>query len=141
MFWSSISINFNAFTKNVNGVNLSNITVKQAPNYMCKACQIGKAHKLHFPVTETKTTSILELIYTDLWGPSHVPSRDGYIYYISFIDDFSRYFWIYPLKLKSKALDVFKLFKLQVENQFSTTIKKLQSDWGGEYRSFTQFLN
>ena len=57
------------------------------------------------------------------------------------MDDFSRYTWICPLKFKSEALNVFKLFKAQVENQFQTTIKKLQSDWRGEYRSFTQFLN
>ena len=36
---------------------------------------------------------------------------------------------------------MFKLFKLQVENQFQTTIKILQSDWGGEYMPFTSFLN
>ena len=57
------------------------------------------------------------------------------------MDDFSRYTWIYPLKFKSKVVDVFKLFKRQIENQFQTTIKKLQSDWGGVYRSFTEFLN
>ncbi|KAH9750824.1 retrovirus-related pol polyprotein from transposon RE1 [Citrus sinensis] len=66
---------------------------------------------------------------------------DGYQYYISFVDDYNRYTWIYPLKLKSEALEVFKLFKLQVENQFSTTIKMMQSDWGGEYRPFTEFLS
>ena len=86
---------------------------------------MGKSHKLHFPSTETKVTKPLELIHTDLWGPSPTPSRDDYNYYINLLDDFSRYTWIYPLKLKSEALDVFKLFKLQVENQFNTTIKNL----------------
>ena len=115
--------------------------VKQATQHFCEACQLGKIHKLHFPVTEIKTKSALELIHTDLWGPSPVISREGFRYYISFVDDFTRYTWIYPLKLKSEALEVFKLYKLQVENQFQTTIKILQSDWGGEYRSFTEFLN
>ncbi|KAH9725758.1 retrovirus-related pol polyprotein from transposon RE2 [Citrus sinensis] len=46
--------------------------------------------------------------------------RNGYKDYISFVDDYSRYTWIYPLKLKSDALAVFKLFKLQVENQFNS---------------------
>ena len=57
------------------------------------------------------------------------------------VDDYTRYTWIYPLKLKSEALEVFKLFKLQVENQFQTTNKILQSNWGGEYKPFTAFLN
>ena len=105
--------------------------VKQATQHFCEACQLGKIHKLHFPVTEIKTKSAFELIHTDLWGPSPVISREGFRYYISFVDDFTRYTWIYPLKLKSEALEVFKLYKLQVENQFQTTIKILQSDWGG----------
>ena len=84
---------------------------------------------------------MLELIHTDLWGPSPTISRNGYKYYISFIDDYSRYTWIYPLKLKSEAFEVFKLFKLQRENQFNTKVKMLQFDWGGEYRVFTDFLN
>lgn len=76
---------------------------------------MGKVDRLHFPSIETKTSLELELIHTDLWGPSLVLSRASYIYYISFVDEFSRYTWIYPLKLKSKGLDVFKLFRLQVE--------------------------
>jgi len=57
------------------------------------------------------------------------------------VDDYTRYSWIYPLKLKSQAFEVFKLFKTQVENQFDTKIKMLQSDLGGEFRAFTDFLN
>lgn len=70
---------------------------------------MGKVHRLHFPVNETKA---LELIHIDSWCPSPIPFRNSYSYYISFVDDISRYTWIYPLKLKSEPLDVFKLFKL-----------------------------
>ena len=117
--------------KTAKSIHLPAYQKQQMHQYICEACQMGKTHKLHFPITETKTSKTLELIHTDLWGPSPIISRDGYQYYISFVDDFSRYTWIYPLKLKSEALEVFKLFKLQVENQFSTTIKMMQSDWGG----------
>lgn len=98
--------------KHVPSINLSNKSIKQVLKYICEACQLGKNHKLYFLTTETKTSQILELIHTYLWGPSSVLSRDGYTYYISFIDDFSRYTWIYPLKLKPEALSVFKLFRL-----------------------------
>jgi hypothetical protein len=59
-----------------------------------------------------------------------------------FIDDFSRYTWIYPLYQKSEVFDTFVKFKLLVENQFSTKIKQFQSDGGGEYTSvhFQSFL-
>ena len=122
-------------------LKVSQKSVLSSAHVLCEACQLGKVHKHHFPATETKTKQVLELIHTDLCGPSPTVSKNGYRYYISFIDDYSIYTWIYPLKLKSEAFEVFKLFKIQVENQFNTQIKMLQSDWGGEYRVFNEFLN
>ena len=55
--------------KNDAFVNLSSNSMEQALNQICEACQMGKSHKLHFPITEIKTTKALELIHTDLWGP------------------------------------------------------------------------
>lgn len=52
---------------------------------------------------------------------------------IIFIDDFSRFCWLYPLKQKSEVASVFTLFKAFVENQFQTAIKKFQTDGGTEY--------
>lgn len=65
---------------------------------------------------------------------------DGYKYYISFVDDFTRYSWIFSLTFKSEAFDTFKRFKVLVEKQFSLPIKALQSDMGGEFLSFKSFL-
>ena len=58
---------------------------------------------------------------------------DGFSYYITFTDDFSRYGYIYPIREKSKALDKFKIFKAEVENQHELKIKVVRSDRGGEY--------
>lgn len=55
------------------------------------ACQYGKNHMLHFNSIETKTTTPLQLIYADLCGPSHISSTKGYNYYLSILDDFSRF--------------------------------------------------
>lgn len=96
----------------------------------CDSCQLGKMHKMHFSSTDIKTKTPLELVHTDLWGPSPLQTALGYKYYISFVDDFTRYTWIFPLKFKSEALEVFKCFKLQIEKQFQSQIKTLQSDWG-----------
>lgn len=97
-------------------------------------------HQFHFPLIEIKSKSPLELIHTDLWGPTPEYSLDGYKYYISFIDDFTRYSWISSLTFKSEAFDTFKRFKVLVEKQFSLPIKALQSDMGGEFLSFKSFL-
>lgn len=57
------------------------------------------------------STAPLELVHCDVWGPSPKVSFLGFKYYIVFIDDFSRYRWIYPLKTKSDALVSFQHFK------------------------------
>lgn len=78
----------------------------------------------------------LALVHSDLWGPSPIISRNGCLYYVSFVDHFNRFTWIYLLKRKSDVADVFKQFKVMAENQFSTKLKLFQSDWGeGEENS------
>jgi transposase InsO family protein len=53
--------------------------------------------------------------------------------FITFTDDYSRYGYIYPIKERSEALDNFKIFKAEVENQLDKRIKIVRSDRGGEY--------
>ena len=57
----------------------------------------------------------------------------GQKYFISFIDDFSRYMYLYMLHNKNEALDVFKVFKAEVEKQCGKQIKIMRSNRGGEY--------
>ena len=114
---------------------------KQNRSHFCNACQLGKAHALPFPRSSSRAIEPLNLVHTDLWGPAPVLSSDGYCYYICFVDDYSRFSWIYPLRAKSEALTAFVHFKAMVENQFDRKIKILQSDWGGEYRVFQKQLN
>jgi hypothetical protein len=60
-------------------------------------------------------------------------SVDGFDSFITFTDDYSRYGYIYPIKEKSEALDKFKIFKEEVENQHNQKIKVVRLDHGGEY--------
>ena len=134
-FEHSSSIILMHLLKSYPKLKVSQKSFTSSAHSLCEACQLGKVHKQYFSTTETKTKKMLELIHIDLWGPSPTISRNGYKYYISFIDDYSRYTWIYPLKPKSEAFEVFKLFKIQVENQFNTQIKMLQSDWEPKWDS------
>ena len=99
----------------------------------CEACLYGKQSKKKFPNNQTrKASQLLELIHSDLVG--HVPnSLGGSRYFITFIDDLSRFTSIAFLKEKSEALEQFKIFKAWAENQKS--MKSLRSDNGGEYIS------
>ena len=56
-----------------------------------------------------------------------------YKYALTFIDEFSRYCWVYFLKHKSKVFGLFKVFKALVENQSGRKLKILRSDNGGKY--------
>lgn len=75
-----------------------------------------------------------------MWGPSPYVSSEGYKYYIHFVDDFTRFTWIFPLKAKSEAFTRVTQFQAFVERQFDTKLKCLQTDWGGEYISLLPLL-
>ena len=60
------------------------------------ACHIGKSKHKHYSSSLTTTHKPLELIHSDVWGPSPTLSKDGYRYYVHFVDDFSNFTWIFP---------------------------------------------
>ena len=80
-----------------------------------------------------RSSGLLELIHTDICGPFSVTSVDGLSYFIIFTDDYSRYGYIFPIRERSEALDKFKIFKAEVENQHNLKIKVVRSYHGGEY--------
>jgi histone deacetylase 1/2 len=106
---------------------------------MCNACRQAKSHQLPFPLSTHVSTSPLELIHTDVWGPATV-SVGGFKYYVSFIDDFSKFTWIYLLHAKSDVESIFYKFQKRVELLLDRKIKCVQSDWGGEYRRLHKFF-
>ncbi|KAK0586091.1 hypothetical protein LWI29_000773 [Acer saccharum] len=84
----------------------------------------------------------LELIHSDVCGPMNVKARGGYEYYVTFIDDYSRYGYVYLMQRKSETFEKFKEFRAEVENQLGKSIKSLRSDRGGEYldQEFEDFM-
>ena len=107
----------------------------------CEHCLYGKKNRVSFPSGVKRAIGILELVHSDVFGPMKVPSLGKSVYYVSFIDDFSRNTWIYFLKKKSKAFDRFKEFKALMENQTKKKIKVLRIDNGGEFctKEFEEF--
>ncbi|CAL2278094.1 unnamed protein product [Prunus armeniaca] len=61
-----------------------------ATNVLCSACKLGKASKLPFHGSGSKTTKPLELLHSDVWGPSPIHSISGNKYYVLFLDDFTK---------------------------------------------------
>lgn len=74
----------------------------------------------------------LQLIHSDVWQ-SPVPSNTGFRYYVLFVDDFTHFTWLFPMKHKSTITHHFLQFQKLVENQFDCKIKAFQSDGGLEF--------
>ena len=143
----------------VKGVKLTSTKLKP-----CTGCILGKGHRAEIPkVSETSTTNLLELVHSDVVGPVEVSSTGGSRYFITFIDDYSKWIVAYAMRNKSDALECFKHYRkhaevhtnrslrmLQVhesapettENNDDIQLKILRSDNGGEYfsNSFKSYL-
>jgi hypothetical protein len=99
----------------------------------CVDCIKGKYANQVKKGEAKRSARVLKIIHTDICGPFPVKSVDGFNSFITFTDDFSRYGYIYLIKERSEALDKFKIFKSEVENQHNIKIKLVRSNRGGEY--------
>ena len=100
----------------------------------CEPCLAGKACRKPFGKAK-RASHVLDVIHSDICGPMNVKARHGAYYFLTFIDDYSRYGSVYLLVHRSEALDCFKRFLAEVENQKGRTIKVLRTDRGREYLS------
>ena len=90
-------------------------------------CIKGKQTK-HTKKGATKSNELLEIIHTDICGPLSIPCFTEEKYFITFIDDLSRYGYVYLMHEKSQAIDIFKMFITEVERQLDKKIKIVRSD-------------
>ena len=71
----------------------------------CESCLLGKMTKFPFQGKGESAGGPLDLIHTDVCGPMSTHAKDGFIYFISFTNDFSRYWYLYLMKYKSEAFE------------------------------------
>ena len=93
---------------------------------VCKGCAKGKNTKKTFQSSENKAKGILEIIHFDVCSPMSSISLSGYVYCVSFINDFSRKTWIYFMKNKDRVFNKFKEYKALIENHTEKNIKTFQ---------------
>ncbi|KAH9678145.1 Integrase catalytic domain-containing protein [Citrus sinensis] len=99
----------------------------------CVDCIKGKLTIKTRKERTQRSQQVLELVHTDICGPFTPIAIGGYKYFITFIDDFSRYGHVELLTEKSESLSVFQVFKANVELQKGKKIKAVRSDRSGEY--------
>lgn len=125
----------------MNGIVPSNndkIAVQQ-----CTKCVQGKMHRLAFKSRKIhRATTPGQMIFSDV-GSFETVSREGYKYFITFVDDCSKYIAVFPMKCKSYVFQCFKVFQATFEKSGDRPILALTTENGGKYLStqFSQYLS
>ena len=108
------------------------ISYNDLENKKCETCVQAKITRLPFPKVE-RQTQMLDLVHSDVCEFNDFLTRGGNRYFVTFIDDCSRFVYVYLMKHKEEVFGMFKTYKALVENQLNKKIKILRSDRGGEY--------
>jgi hypothetical protein len=97
--------------------------ITKPTNTLCKHCQQGKQTKTSFKLKEYSTTKPLEIVHTDLVGPTTTKGLKCERYFMLLVDDYIRMTTVCFLKNKSEAFENFKIYKEMVENEMDSRIK------------------
>jgi transposase InsO family protein len=101
----------------------------------CQSCVQSKQPRKPHKAAKKRHVAPLELIHSDICEMNGVLIEGGQRYFMIMIDDTSRYCYVYLLKTKDEAVNYFKTYKAEVENQLEKKNKRFRSDRGGEYFS------
>ena len=118
------------------------ISPKTLPKSTCETCQ--RAKQKHTPIpnkTLTRADKVLGRVFSDLME-AKVKSKQGNMYWMTFIDDYSRYSKLAFLKNKDDVPDAPKKFLMSAEREMGERMQILRTDGGGEYcsKEFEAFL-
>jgi len=103
----------------------------------CKMCSTGKLSSSPFPIKSQRLSGTLDLIHTDVCGPMRTRLEGGVRYFVTFIDDHTRWCEVYFMREKNEVADKFQEFMKMAKNQTGRRIKTVQSDNGKEYCNST----
>lgn len=107
--------------------NMKNITsiypsISSKFSTPCDICPLARQHKLPFTTSSISAKFYFQLIHIDTWGPYNTSTYNGFKYFLTIVDDFSRGTWTFLLSTKSSVFDILKSFLSMVERQFYTKV-------------------
>lgn len=100
---------------------------------VCDVCHYARHKKLPYTLSHSKASQNFELLHFDIWGPVSTNSIHHHKYFLTAVDDHSRFTWIILLKNKSEVSAHVQQFVALIENQFHTCPKFIRSDNGPEF--------
>ncbi|KAJ0848538.1 putative RNA-directed DNA polymerase [Helianthus annuus] len=110
-----------------------NLDIKTIDHGPCEICHKAKQVRVPFPLSEHKTKEIGDIAHLDLWGPYKVSSYEGFRYFLTVVDDYSRSVWCYLLKNKMEVSENLTSFYELILTQFKKKVKIFRSDNGTEF--------
>lgn len=91
---------------------VTGIPILVMPDKLYEGCLVGKQSIKSFISTmPIRSSYILEVVHLDAYGPFDDHDIDGNMYFISFVDEYSRNTWIYMIRYKNEVFSIFKIFK------------------------------
>ncbi|MCO5562686.1 hypothetical protein L7F22_016314 [Adiantum nelumboides] len=103
--------------------------LEMPPRHVCEGCVLGKMHRFAFSQDgSNRATQKLQLVHSYVCGPMRMPSVGNSLYFVTFIDDFSKFCWVYPLKAKSDVFAIFQHYLSMVENETGCKVQTLRTD-------------
>ena len=107
---------------------------KTKHNIICSICPRAKLHRQSFPLSNTRASRIFELIHVGIWEAYKCATYNGYKYFLTIVDDYSRASWIHLMSTKSNAFPLLQSFITYIENQFGFSVKTIRTDNGSEFK-------
>lgn len=111
-----------------------------ASQHLCEICPLAKQTRLSFPSSSIQSMHCFDLIHCDIWGPHRVPTHTGAHSFLTIVDDYTQFTWIFLMKFKSETQGLLKSFITFVNTQFNYQIKCVRSDNGLEFTSLQSFF-
>jgi hypothetical protein len=98
--------------------------------FHCETCEFAKHHRSSFSTQPYKHSKPFAVIHNDVWGPNKISTFSNKKWFITFIDDHTRIYWVYLLKEKSEVGQTVKNFYKMVQTQYQTNVQVFRSDNG-----------
>jgi hypothetical protein len=87
-------------------------------SFHCKGFHLGKQIQVPYFPSDSHSARPFDLVHFDVWGLAPLVSKIGNKYYVIFVDDHSRYTWIYFMKHRSELFSIYKSFARMIHTQF-----------------------
>ncbi|CAN1758882.1 Retrovirus-related Pol polyprotein from transposon RE1 [Linum perenne] len=102
-------------------------------HFHCRVCPSAKQTRIQFPNSSSHANQCFDLVHMDIWGSYSVASVGGHRYFLTIVDDHSRYTWVHLIKSKSEVRGLIKDFVAMVKNQYNRVVKVFRTDNGLEF--------